>query len=102
MNLNKGIFYQSTVSGMWYKTCEAAGEISCVLIDAVKFYPIIKGVDIQDHGLISFEQEIKQGGIKGDFGIQIAKDGRVWICVDGQALIRFKPLKENILKENKK
>ncbi len=47
MNLNKGIFYQSTVSGMWYKTCEAAGEISCVLIDAVKFYPIIKGVDIK-------------------------------------------------------
>jgi len=26
-----------------------------------------------------------------DFGVQIAEDGRVWICVDGVALIRFKP-----------
>lgn len=43
-------------------------------------------------GLISFEQDIKAGGIKGDFGIQVAKDGRVWICVDGEALLRFKPL----------
>ncbi len=42
-------------------------------------------------GLISFEQSINQGMIKGDFGIQIAKDGRIWICVDGKALIRFKP-----------
>ena len=58
--------------------------------------------ETHEQGLISFEQNIKQGSIKGDFGIQIAKDGRVWICVDGQALIRFKPLKENILKENKK
>lgn len=42
-------------------------------------------------GLISFEQTIEQGMIKGDLGIQIAEDGRVWICVDGKALIRFKP-----------
>ncbi len=26
-----------------------------------------------------------------DFGIQIAEDGRVWICINGQAFIRFKP-----------
>ena len=29
--------------------------------------------------------------IKGDFGIQIAEDGRVWICIDGVAFIRFVP-----------
>lgn len=30
-----------------------------------------------------------------DFGIQIATDGRVWICIDGKAFVRFKPaLKE--------
>ncbi|KKM98771.1 hypothetical protein LCGC14_1154500 [marine sediment metagenome] len=64
----------------------------------MKDYP-----ETHKYGFISFEQDIKSGGIKGDFGIQIAKDGRVWICIDGQALIRFKPLeKENILKENKK
>ena len=25
------------------------------------------------------------------FGIQVAKDGRVWICVNGVAYLRFKP-----------
>jgi hypothetical protein len=30
-----------------------------------------------------------------DFGIQIADDGRVWICVDGEAFIRFKPYSAN-------
>uniref|UniRef100_A0A6M3JLY9 Uncharacterized protein n=1 Tax=viral metagenome TaxID=1070528 RepID=A0A6M3JLY9_9ZZZZ len=29
--------------------------------------------------------------IKGDFGIQIAKDGRVWICINGIAFICFRP-----------
>ena len=28
---------------------------------------------------------------RGDFGIQIAKDGRVWVCINGVAFIRFKP-----------
>ena len=27
-----------------------------------------------------------------DFGIQIAEDGRVWICLDGIAFIRFNPM----------
>ncbi len=26
-----------------------------------------------------------------DLGIQIAKDGRIWICINGIAFIRFKP-----------
>jgi hypothetical protein len=26
-----------------------------------------------------------------DFGVQISWDGRVWICIDGIAFIRFKP-----------
>jgi hypothetical protein len=26
-----------------------------------------------------------------DFGIQIEEDGRVWICINGVAFIRFKP-----------
>jgi len=28
---------------------------------------------------------------KGDFGLQIAADGRVWVCIDGIAFIRFSP-----------
>ena len=29
--------------------------------------------------------------MQGDFGIQIARDGRVWICIDGVAFLRFNP-----------
>ena len=52
----------------------------------MKEYPLT-----HKQGYISFEQNIKTGMIKGDIGIQISKDGRIWICVDGKALIRFRP-----------
>jgi len=26
-----------------------------------------------------------------DLGVQIAEDGRVWICIDGVSFLRFKP-----------
>lgn len=26
-----------------------------------------------------------------DFGVQIAEDGRVWVCINGIAFLRFKP-----------
>ena len=42
-------------------------------------------------GVISIEQLLVCGQIKGDFGIQIAEDGRVWICINGIAAIRFRP-----------
>ncbi|KKL04142.1 hypothetical protein LCGC14_2619010 [marine sediment metagenome] len=29
--------------------------------------------------------------MEGIFGIQVAEDGRVWICIDGFAFIRFSP-----------
>ena len=47
--------------------------------------------ETHQQGMISFEQDIQMGAVEGDIGIQIAKDGRIWICVNGQALIRFKP-----------
>ena len=52
----------------------------------VKSYPIL-----HQYGYVSFEQSIHQGMIKGDLGIQVADDGRIWICLNGQALIRFSP-----------
>jgi len=41
-------------------------------------------------GFMSIEKEFKSGQV--DIGIQIAKDGRIWVCVNGEAFIRFKPL----------
>ena len=33
-----------------------------------------------------------------DFGIMIKEDGRVWICINNEAFIRFKPLSEKMVK----
>ena len=37
-----------------------------------------------------------------DFGIQIEKDGRIWICVNGAAFIRFKPLSDKMIQNIEK
>ena len=41
-------------------------------------------------GSLSVEKNFKSE-MNVDVGIQIAPDGRIWICVEGQAFIRFKP-----------
>lgn len=55
--------------------------------------------ETHQQGLITIEQNLKIGAMEGDFGIQIAKDGRIWICINGVALIRFKPLNIAYTKE---
>ncbi len=30
--------------------------------------------------------------IEGDFGLRVAKDGRVWICINGIMFLRFRPV----------
>ena len=42
---------------------------------SVENLDFIKEMDLQD----------------ADFGIQICGDGRVWVCINGIAFIRFKP-----------
>lgn len=51
----------------------------------IKAYP-----EIHQQGFLSVEANIKSS-MGCDFGVQIADDGRVWICVDGRAFLRFKP-----------
>lgn len=31
-----------------------------------------------------------------DFGLQVHTDGRVWICINGVAWIRFKPFRKSM------
>jgi len=50
-------------------------------------YPVL-----HQEGSMSVEMEVKTGGHFGDVGIQIARDGRIWLCYNGQAFIRFKPM----------
>lgn len=42
-------------------------------------------------GMISFEQNIQMKQMEGSLGIQVSLDGRVWVCIDGRSIIRFKP-----------
>ena len=52
---------------------------------------------IYQTGTISFENipsELRIPGIyamHGELGIQIARDGRVYVCINRQAFIRFSP-----------
>jgi hypothetical protein len=52
--------------------------------------------ETHQNGIVSIENlpdelECDPGHMKCDFGIHIASDGRVWICIDGIAFIRFSP-----------
>ncbi len=50
--------------------------------------------ETHQQGSLSVEQKITESIRDCDFGIQIAKDGRVWICIDGIAFLRFSPKRE--------
>ncbi len=56
----------------------------------IKDYP-----ETHQQGTISLENmpdDLKRSHyLKGDFGVQIAKDGRIWVCINGIAFIRFSP-----------
>ena len=49
---------------------------------SVENLDFIKEMDLQD----------------ADFGIQICIDGRVWVCINGIAFIRFKPAIKEVTK----
>lgn len=42
-------------------------------------------------GFISIDREIKLGIVRGDLGIRISQEGRIWVCIDGISFLRFRP-----------
>jgi len=42
-------------------------------------------------GVISIENLPENNYFNGNLGVQLAADGRVWVCIDGQAFLRFTP-----------
>ena len=46
-------------------------------------------------GVISFEnipaELLEHRYIRADLGLMTAKDGRIWLCINGEAFIRFSP-----------
>ena len=67
-------------------------------IQDVQFDPDNRTVDpypvLHQKGSLSIEQLLEAGNHFCDVGVQIARDGRIWVCVDGQAFIRFKRISE--------
>lgn len=63
------------------------------------FDPENKSVDpypvLHQKGSLSVETNLEVGNHFCDTGVQIARDGRIWICVDGHAFLRFKPISES-------
>lgn len=53
----------------------------------VKSYP-----EMHQTGHLSVERPLLRGLKECDFGVQIAEDGRVWVCIDGEAFLRFSPI----------
>ena len=51
--------------------------------------------ETQQQGTITLEnifEELMYGlPMKGTFGVQISKEGRVWICINGISFLRFTP-----------
>lgn len=54
----------------------------------MKDYP-----ETHQQGIISVENMPDKNYFEGDLGVQISKDGRIWVCINGVAFIRFKPNK---------
>ena len=42
-------------------------------------------------GYLSIENKLPENIKECDFGVQIAEDGRIWICINGIAFLRFNP-----------
>ena len=48
--------------------------------------------EIHQRGHFSIESKPPTDLTECDFGIQIAEDGRIWICINGMSFIRFRPI----------
>ena len=48
---------------------------------------------LYQEGHLSIEHALpfESGGTDCTFGVQVAPDGRVWLCIDGVSWARFKP-----------
>jgi len=49
---------------------------------------------IHQYGIFEIAMPLGEGITSGDIGIQLSSDGRIWICLNGQSIFRFKPLRK--------
>ena len=65
-------------------------------IHEIRFDPTNKTADpysvFHQEGVLSIEKALTAVHRHCDLGIQIARDGRIWLCVNAEAYVRFKPM----------
>jgi hypothetical protein len=62
------------------------------MIKEVKEFHQTGNITVGDNIPKGAEPALKSAfSMHGDLGIQVAKDGRVWICINGLAFLRFSP-----------
>lgn len=55
--------------------------------------------EFHQQGMISVEnlEHIQEMDLHdSDIGLQVADDGRIWLCINGMAFIRFKPVMKKL------
>ena len=61
-----------------------------------EFDPSNKTIDpyevVHQDGMLSIEKALSAVHHHCDLGVQITQDGRIWLCINGEAYIRFKPM----------
>jgi hypothetical protein len=57
-------------------------------------------IDVSNLDVIFGEERQCGHAVRGDIGVQIANDGRIWVCVNGVALIRFSPHPDGRMQKN--
>lgn len=55
--------------------------------------------ELHQEGIISIHKDGKEEMIHADIGIQISHDGRIWLCIDGKAFVRFRPMSKEHYKK---
>lgn len=89
----KGRGQTNGFSAPWCPQCERNDKFDLIESDKLNsIFNIYK--EQHSQGNISIENIPPSKIINGDLGIQISADGRVWICIDGVAFVRFKPTLE--------
>ena len=67
-----------------------SGQVEGLIQDYGPLYQ--QGMVTLDPGIQDLETETL---LNCAFGVQVGNDGRVWVCINGQSILRFKPNRED-------
>lgn len=85
-------YVEDTFADAWIEGWEKAEAEEKEEEKVVQMFPIVDETYMSGNiSIDNWQDHLKLHGQQVDLGIQIARDGRVWICVNGVSFIRFNP-----------